>query len=113
MQRNRILLNIILKLYQCLSLLFCIFVYKIVSNLVLDFKYVENLKKKSRSQLTKWATSDVLFTGAIPLPLDAGAFACGVTTLSHCTPHYDQPGLAPLPMPTHIDAKLSVDTRST
>lgn len=55
-----------------------------------------------------------LFTGAIPLPLDAGAFACGVATLSQCTPHYgfnlDQNGY---PILAHIDAELSVDARST
>jgi len=33
-----------------------------------------------------WAVSDRLFTGAIPLLFDAGAFACCVSTLGRFVP---------------------------
>ena len=58
------------------------------------------------------AVNDRLFTGAIPLLFDAGAFACYVSTLGRPL-LFNQPGELRLLCVHHIDAKLSADTRST
>lgn len=60
-------------------------------SMIMIRKFFKKIKRTGPYE-SNGLNSGSLFTGAIPLPYDAGAFACGVSTLSRFAPHYGQPG---------------------
>ena len=56
----------------------------------LDKEKKQRIKNKIKNRVEfdylEWAVNDRLFTGAIPLLFDAGAFACCVSTLGRFAP---------------------------
>ncbi len=63
--------------------------YKFKTFITIKVNFVINFKKKfekNGSEEVDWAASKCLFTGAIPLLLNAGTFACCVSTLGQSAP---------------------------